>query len=319
MPKFSVIIPCYNASSVIRRGLNALNNQTYKDFEVIIVDDCSTDNSVDIIKACQDEMSIDIRLLKNEKNSGPGFSRNYGIKSALGEYLCFMDSDDYFDTTYFECISNQIEVTGSDIIYFGMNHVIGDNYRSSKFNNYSSRQEYIALVSGSLCKFCSLKSLWDGLEMPSIKNAEDIAIIPIIFSRAKKITSIPNLLYYYIHSNNSLSSTHKPEVSYSFISSFEFTESMMNGLPYHDEIEFHGIKTVLYGATLNALKAGINNKEILKIWNTFTQKYPLWFNNKYILQYPKHKRFFLRLIKGKHIHLLKMYSMLHSYLLKLLG
>lgn len=318
MPKFSVIIPCYNASSVIRRGLKALNNQSYRDFEVVIVDDCSTDNSIDVIKACQEEFSITIRLLRNGNNSGPGISRNNGIKAALGEYLCFLDADDYFELTYFECLSKQIEATSSDIVYFGNYHVVGNQYRTCPVKNYT-KEEYIALVSGSLCKFCSRKSLWDGLSMPSIKNAEDIAIIPIIFSRARKITSIPNLLYYYIHSNSSLSSSHKPEVSYSFISSFEFTETMMKGLPYHEELEFHGIKTVLYGATLNALKSGVNKEEIIKIWNTFTQKYPLWFNNKYIQEYPKNKRFFLRLIRGNHVHLLKMYSTLHSSLLKLLG
>ena len=318
MPKFSVIIPCYNASSVIRRGLEALNNQTNKDFEVVIVDDCSTDNSIDVIKACQDDFSITIKLLRNGNNSGPGISRNNGIKAAQGEYLCFLDADDYFDSTYFECLSKQIEATDSDIVYFGMYHVIGNQYRKSIFKNYT-KEEYIALVSGSLCKFCSRKSLWDDLAMPSIKNAEDIAIIPVIFSRASKITSIPNLLYYYIHSNNSLSSTHKLEVSYSFITSFEYTEKMIDVVKFHDEIEFHGIKTILYGATLNALKAGMSNREIKNIWNTFTQKYPQWYNNKYISVYPKKKRFFLFLVKSRQVSMLKLYSELHSKLLQLLG
>lgn len=318
MPKFSVIIPCYNASSVIRRGLEALNNQSCKDFEVVIVDDCSTDDSVDVIRACQEEFTITIKLLRNERNSGPGISRNNGIKAAQGEYLCFLDADDYFDSTYFECLSKQIEATDSDIVYFGNYHVVGDQYRKRPVKNYT-KEEYIALVSGSLCKFCSRKSLWDGLAMPSIKNAEDIAIIPVIFSRASKIISVPNLLYYYIHSNSSLSSTHKPEVSYSFITSFEYTEKMIDVVKFHNEIEFHGIKTILYGATLNALKAGISNREIKNIWKTFTQKYPQWYSNKYMSAYPKNKRFFLFLVKSGQVSMLRLYSGIHSKLLQLLG
>lgn len=318
MPRFSVIIPCYNASSVIKRGLEALNNQTYKDFEVIIVDDCSTDNSCEVVNTCIEEMAIPIRLLKNEVNSGPGFSRNQGIKAAQGKYLCFLDSDDYFDTCYFEYLSKQIEETNSDVVFWGNYQVIGDKIRIINTINYS-KEEYIALSPGALWKFCSLSSLWNGIEMPAIKNAEDIAVIPVILSKAKKITSIPNLLYYYIHSNSSLSCTYKPEVSYSFITSFEYTERMMDGLNYHDELEFHGIKTILYGSTLNALKAGMKSQEIKNIWDGFTQKYPQWYNNKYIAAYPKNKRIFLRLVKGKHVYLLKMYSIFHSALLRYLG
>ena len=318
MPKFSVIIPCYNASSVFRRGLEALDNQSYKDFEVVIVDDCSTDNSVDIIKACQDEFSITVRLLRNERNSGPGISRNNGIKAAQGEYLCFLDADDYFDSTYFECLSKQIEDTGSDVVFFSNFHIVGKQQRIMPAYNYS-KKEYVALSPGALWKFCSSRLLWEGIEMPSQKNAEDIAVIPVILSRARNITSISNSLYYYIHSNNSLSSTHKPEVSYSFIKSFEYTEKMIDVVKYHDEIEFHGIKTILYGATLNALKAGISNREIKNIWNTFTQKYPQWYSNKYISAYPKNKRFFLFLVKSGQVSILRFYSRIHSTLLQLLG
>ena len=318
MQTFSVIIPCYNASSVIRRALEALENQTYKDFEVIVIDDCSTDDSREVVKSCIEEMSISIRLLENEKNSGPGFSRNRGIKEAQGKYLCFLDSDDYFDTTYFDCLFRQLEKTDSDVVFFGICQVIGDKCRELSALNYS-KEEYLALSLGSLCKFCSLRSLWDGIEMPTIKNAEDIAVIPVVLSRAKKITSIPQVLYYYIHSNASLSSNHKPEVSRNFITSFKYTEEHIDKTKYREELEFHGIKTILYGATLNALKAKMNSEDIRNMWNEFIENYPYWYSNKYIQYYPKSKRMFLLFIKNNQLNLLKLYSSVHSMLLRWFG
>lgn len=318
MKKFSVIIPCYNASVVIRRALETLENQTCKDFEVIVVDDCSTDDSREMVKTCINEMSVSIRLLVNDKNSGPGFSRNRGIKEARGKYLCFLDSDDYFDTRYFDCLSKQIENTDSDVVFFGNYHIIGCKYREMRADNYS-KEEYIALSPGALWKFCSLRSLWDGIEMPAIKNAEDIAVIPIVLSRAEKITSIPQMLYYYIHSNTSLSSNHRPEVCKNFIISFKYTEEHIDKTLYRDELEFHGIKTIFYGATLNALKAKMNSKDIRDMWNEFIESYPSWYSNKYIQHYPKSKRMFLLFIKNNQLNLLKLYSSVHSILLRWLG
>lgn len=318
MKKFSVIIPCYNASVVIRRALETLENQTCKDFEVIVVDDCSTDDSREMVKTCINEMSVSIRLLVNEKNSGPGFSRNQGVKEARGKYLCFLDADDYFDTRYFDCLSKQIEKTDSDVVFFGICQVIGDKYRKFSVINYS-KIEYIALASGSLCKFCSKKSLWNGIEIPTIKNAEDIAVIPVILSRSETITTIPEMLYYYIHSNSSLSSNHSLEVCKNFITSLKYTEEHIDKTLYRDELEFHGIKTILYGATLNALKAKMSSMDIKNMWNEFFLSYPNWYSNKYIQHYPKSKRLFLFLIKYNQLALLKLYSSVHSMLLRWLG
>lgn len=127
------------------------------------------------------------------------------------------------------------------------------------------------------------------------------------------------MLYYYIHSNTSLSSTHRPEVTRNFITSFKYTEEHIDKTKYHDELEFHGIKTILYGATLNALKAKMNSKDIRNMWDEFIENYPNWYSNKYIQHYPKSKRLFLTLIKYNQLALLKVYASVHLMLLRLLG
>ena len=90
----SVIIPMYNSEKYIYQCLKSVLDQTYKYLEVIVVDDCSTDRSVDIVNSFNDNR---IKLVKNKKNEGVSFSRNKGVKLSTGIFLCFLDSDDFWD------------------------------------------------------------------------------------------------------------------------------------------------------------------------------------------------------------------------------
>ena len=92
-PYFSIIVPMYNAEKYIRICVNSILMQTFQDFELIIVDDCSTDNSY---KICNELYGNNekVRLFRHEKNQGPGVARNLGIENSRGEYIFFIDSDD---------------------------------------------------------------------------------------------------------------------------------------------------------------------------------------------------------------------------------
>jgi len=91
--KVSIITPLYNSSRFVAEAIESAINQTYQDWEMIIVDDCSTDNSVDIVKQYQQKESR-IKLYRLQKNSGPGTARNKAIKEAKGDIIAFLDSDD---------------------------------------------------------------------------------------------------------------------------------------------------------------------------------------------------------------------------------
>lgn len=101
---FSIIIPNYNRGKVIKRAINSVLNQTFSDFELIIVDDCSTDNSLDVISSVEDKR---LKFYKLEKNSGAATARNFGIKKSSGEFISFLDSDDFFEPEFLE-ISGKI-------------------------------------------------------------------------------------------------------------------------------------------------------------------------------------------------------------------
>lgn len=100
-PMASVIVPCYNAEKTLNRTIQSLEQQTYKDFEVILIDDGSTDNTIKIIETIQKTSGLTIKFV-HQKNSGVSSARNYGISIAQGKYLCFLDSDDVYHKRFLE-------------------------------------------------------------------------------------------------------------------------------------------------------------------------------------------------------------------------
>lgn len=109
----SVIIPVFNSEKFLHETILSVEKQTYKNIEIIIVDDCSTDNSVKIIRELNEKYG-NIRLFINEKNSGAGVSRNVAISKAKGQYIAFLDSDDvWFETKLDKQIKNLCDNKGS--------------------------------------------------------------------------------------------------------------------------------------------------------------------------------------------------------------
>lgn len=106
-PFFSIIIPLYNREKTISRAIESILNQTFQDFELIVVDDCSTDNSAEIVHKLK-VLDARIKYIKNEINQERCISRNKGIQIALGKYICFLDSDDYHLPIHLETFYHKI-------------------------------------------------------------------------------------------------------------------------------------------------------------------------------------------------------------------
>jgi glycosyltransferase involved in cell wall biosynthesis len=115
---FSVIIPCYNRSMIIKNTLNSLVSQTYTNFEVIVVDDYSSDNLIDVIKKYKETSIQNIKYIRNDKNLGVTYSRFNGLLKAEGNWIVLLDSDDTFFPDTLEIFKNKI-IMHSDIDYFG--------------------------------------------------------------------------------------------------------------------------------------------------------------------------------------------------------
>ena len=99
-PRFSVIMPLYNKERYVKKAIESVIAQTYRDFELIIIDDGSTDNSLEVVRG----LKIEDRRLKilTQSNTGVAAARNNGVAASKGEYLCFLDADDWWDSTFLE-------------------------------------------------------------------------------------------------------------------------------------------------------------------------------------------------------------------------
>lgn len=118
-PAISVVLPTYNVENYIARALDSLINQTYTDFEVIVVDDCGHDNSIKIAEdyALRDDR---IKIIKNPKNLGTYHARRVGVEHAIGDYIVFLDPDDELDSDALIQLQLKIDEEKNDIIFFGV-------------------------------------------------------------------------------------------------------------------------------------------------------------------------------------------------------
>ena len=126
MPKISIIMPLYNAAKYLDACIRSVQNQTFQDYELICVNDASTD---DTMKILQDFRKKDnhIRIFSNAERSGAAYSRNQGMREAVGKYLSFLDGDDIFEEEMLECAYKAAEEYRTDVLMFGRKHVPGES------------------------------------------------------------------------------------------------------------------------------------------------------------------------------------------------
>ena len=122
MSKITIIVPIYNCKNKIKKCIDSLLKQSFKDYEVLLINDGSTDNTYNIINKYLKEINDKRYILFDKKNEGCGTTRNYGIKNASGDYICFIDNDDYIDTDYLFNLYSNLEIN-TDVILSGFKRV----------------------------------------------------------------------------------------------------------------------------------------------------------------------------------------------------
>ena len=224
--KFSIIMPCYNSSKTLIDSVDSVLNQSYKNVELIVVDDGSTDNSLEILNNIKDER---VKLFK-QGNKGPGCARNFGINKSTGDYILFCDSDDLLKNDIIEKINKITDFQKYDVVLFKTQKIstngnvlvnndfesfdLSDNdkigFMQAIYNKFSKYNDFFGFdgVCGKVIKKSFLKS--NNIYFPEgIFRFEDALFCKLLFEKSNNIRYENALGYYYIQNPNSICHKYK--------------------------------------------------------------------------------------------------------------
>lgn len=213
MPRYSVVVPVYNAEKYLEECVNSVLSQSITDFELILVDDGSTDSSGSICDrfACADER---VKVI-HQPNSGPIPARFNGVKNAAGDYVLSLDSDDYWFGNLLEKVDEAINRFNCDMLVFRL--LKGDEQCNDFFGGekeFIDQGEFFLTLlkerkmNGIVIKVCARK-LFENVdisEVMSVQHGEDLIITTMLARKAEKISYIPDVLYFYRVNDGNISS-----------------------------------------------------------------------------------------------------------------
>ena len=268
MPKFSIIIPVYNVEKYLKKCLDSVFNQTYKDYEVIVVNDGTKDNSMDIVK------DYDVKVI-NQKNQGLSAARNAGVKKATGEYLIFLDSDDYWEKDLLKELSKSLK-NNPDLIRFQINEVYEDgktiSYPEESFTNLLGPDAFKKIVKYHFVENACIYAIKRNYDIENKfefrKDAlhEDFGLIPLIIIKSKKVNSINYLGYNYLQRQGSIMSN----------KNYEKTKKKVDDMYLHYNYLIEEANKLDVDTTI--FKSFVANSLILKITELNHRDYKVYLN-----------------------------------------
>lgn len=311
-PKISVIIPVYNTEKYLSKCLDSIINQTLKDIEIIVVNDGSTDSSQTIIDLYTSKDSRILSIVKT--NGGLSDARNFGIDSSKGDYLTFIDSDDYVDKHMFEDMYNISQKHQSDIVLCDLVKVNekGEEFRdlpqSPQLDDKIILNDDFTIFGEMSCFACNKlfkKSLFDKHRFKKGIHFEDIELIPKLVLDSKIISKINQPYYKYFERQDSITKTHTnkgldmflaiDEVSNYFkfsiykrnisdLKRFQIFQGYYSYLAYVAYVKDKSLKKNMLLMLTDFLKKNLIDKKEIINYNRFS--------NNYLMSLPNKKKIF---------------------------
>ena len=196
----SIIIPCYNAEKTIKRCLESVISQTYKNIEIVIINDGSIDKTDSIIKKYINDNRI---KYYNRSNHGIGKTRNFGIKETTGEYITFLDSDDYaIDNLYKLAQKNKLDLVVSDY-YVDNKNIKSEKIKSFPITNIKNNPNLIFDINLAPWNKLYKKELIENIKFEENLKYEDAPFVIESIIKAKRIGKLDKETYYYVVNSNS--------------------------------------------------------------------------------------------------------------------
>ena len=268
--KYTIVIPCYNAEQFILRPLNSLKNQHYKDLQIIVVNDGSKDNTEQVVlDFIKDNPSLDIEYRRIE-NSGPSTARNIGIDLAKGDYICFLDSDDYYDEKLFDEVEQMIS-EDIDVLYWGTDEHNEDGELIDEYQNMFKYEDNLSGIETAKKKY--LKEIWlcncnEIYKLKIVKDnnikyldgvyaGEDANFIYRVLFNSKKVKVLPKNYFHQVVRPTSL---FRDKFSEKFLTEFTAIENTLSYIQEQSIPEVYDyIYSLYYHTRVTVAKRLVNN------------------------------------------------------------
>lgn len=311
----SVIVPVYNVEKYLEKCVESLLQQHYKNLEILLVEDCSTDCSLKIALRYAQRFPEKCKVIRHECNSGLSAARNTGMDHATGDWIAFVDSDDWVTEDY---ISRMYEIAckdDADIVMCALYYYYpdGKTVKFSPFSNLRTEDSHKRKV--ALCKPYANTRLFrrtflekNQLRFPvNIRRSEDIAVIVPLFTKTQKISIVDKPMYYYLQRTISLSNQNDKNIDLSFYPKCLKLMNESSAKGFELELEFRTVSELVYGMTMLQLRAGRKRKELVQHLDSVDNMYPNWPSNPYLRELPRAKRVFMQTAKKRQFVLLKLF------------
>lgn len=303
MPKVSVIMPVYNVERYIVRSLDSLINQTLKDIEIIIVNDGSTDNSKQVVKIYSEKYKDKIKLVE-KKNGGLSDARNYGIPHATGEYIAFLDSDDYVEPDTYEKMYNKAKEDNSDLVECDFIWEYPDRKKVDTGKIYNNKKEMLTYARVVAWNKLIKRSLIEEhkIKFPKGLRYEDVEFFYKMVPYYNKVSFIKEPLIHYTQRNSSISNTQNERTQ-------EIFEVMDNVIKYYKEnnlyeeykteLEYTYTRLLLCSSLLRMVKIedrAIRKKLLNETWTNLNNNFPNWKKNEILKKDKSAKNFYMKTV-----------------------
>ncbi len=313
--KISIIVPVYNVERYLDHCLDSLVNQTFKDIEIIIVNDGSPDNSQQIIDEYKNKYPQLIKAFVKE-NGGVSSAKNFGLEHASGEYVLFIDSDDYVNINMVEKMYNVAYKENSDMVICDVYDVFEKNNKIIRYSNNfignTNIYENKKIIFNRPANWNKLikKSLFNDFEFELNKWYEDMRISIKLYLLCKKITFIDEPLYYYVTHENSIMNNKNISKNYQIIDAFDdiinyYKENNLYD-EFKEEINFLAIDHIFISASVRII-INSGKKELKENLTPILEYFNKNFNikNKYVNMLDRNKKIIYTLLKHKMYNFVK--------------
>ena len=286
MPKVSVIVPIYNVEKYLEKCINSLLSQTLEDIQIILVNDGSKDNSGNIAKEYE-KNNKDRVIYVEKENGGLSDARNYGLKYATGDFIAFLDSDDYIEKNAYEEMYNKAIEENADYVECDFIWEFPNKIRIDKQYPYKNKKEMLSFVRVvAWNKLIKRQLITDNnLEFPKGLRYEDIEFTYKLIPFLNKFAYVDNPFIHYVQREGSIANVQNERTAEIFTvldNVIEFYKKNNIYEKYRDELEYNYARYLLCSSLKRMCKIKdkiIRGKLLTESWERLNLNFPNWKEN----------------------------------------